>query len=47
MQIYYALMLGLIVTGFLFVANVSAADEKAELEKSPRHGEWVKVHSSQ
>ena len=43
MQIYYALMFGIIVTGFLFVANVSAADEKAELEKSPRHGEWVKV----
>lgn len=43
MQIYYALMLGIIVTGFLFVINVSAADEKAELEKSPRHGEWVKV----
>ena len=43
MQIYYALMFGIIVTGFLFVANVSDADEKAELEKSPRHGEWVKV----
>ena len=46
MQIYYALMSGLIVTGFLFLANVSAADEKAELEKSPRHGEWVKVPAS-
>ena len=43
MQIYYALMLGMIVTGTLFAINTSAADEKAELEKSPRHGEWVKV----
>ena len=43
MQIYYALMLGIIVTVFFSVTNVSAADEKAELEKSPRHGEWVKV----
>ena len=43
MQIYYALVLGIIVTGFLCVVNASAADEKAELEKSPRHGEWVKV----
>lgn len=46
MQIYHVLLFGIIVTGFLFAGNVGAADEKAELEKSPRHGEWVKVKTS-
>ena len=43
MQILYAAMLSIIVTGALLVGNASADNEKAELEKSPRHGEWVKV----
>ena len=44
MHIFSAAMVGIIVTGlFFFVSNVGAADEKAELEKSPRHGEWVKI----
>ena len=44
MQIFSAAMAGIIVTGLFFaVANVGTADEKAELEKSPRHGEWVKI----
>ena len=43
MQIYHVLMLGIIAAGLLFVGNASADDEKTELEKSPRHGEWVKV----
>ena len=43
MQIYNALMLGIIVTGILFAANAVADNTKTELEKSPRHGEWVKV----
>ena len=43
MQIYPAIMLGIIVTGFLLAVNVSAEDAKTVLEKSPRHGEWVKV----
>ena len=36
-------MLGIIVTGFLFMSNAGADSIKTELEKSPRHGEWVKV----
>lgn len=43
MQILYASILGIIVTGALLVGHASADNEKAELEKSPRHGEWVKV----
>ena len=43
MQIYHVLMLGIIAAGLLFVGNASADDEKTELDKSPRHGEWVKV----
>ena len=43
MQILYASILGIIVTFTLLFGNASADDEKAALEKSPRHGEWVKV----
>ena len=43
MQICNALMLGIIVSGSLFIGNAGADSEKAELEESPRHGEWVKV----
>ena len=44
MQIFSAAMVGIIVTGLFFVVgNAGAADEKTELEKSPRHGEWVKI----
>ncbi|MCY3553017.1 MAG: dienelactone hydrolase family protein [Candidatus Poribacteria bacterium] len=43
MQICNALMLGIIVTGLLFISNAGADSIKTELEKSPRHGEWVKV----
>ena len=43
MQICHTLMLGVIVTGFMFIGNVDADTIKAELEASPRHGEWVKV----
>ena len=37
------LMLSLIATGALLAGNVTADTPKAELEKSPRHGEWVKI----
>ena len=44
MQIFNAVMVGIIVTGLLCVIGNAGADtEKAELEKSPRHGEWVKI----
>lgn len=43
MQIYYALMLGVIVTVFLVIGDAGADRIKTELEESPRHGEWVKV----
>ena len=43
MQIYHTLMLGIIVTGLLFIGNASADSIKSQLEASPRHGEWVKV----
>ena len=46
MQIYHTLMLGIFVTGFLFLGNVGADDIKSQLEASPRHGEWVKVTTS-
>ena len=43
MQIYHALMLGVIVTVFFFIGDAGADRIKTELEESPRHGEWVKV----
>ena len=43
MQTHNTFMLGMIVTGLLFIGNAGADSTKAELEKSPRHGEWVKV----
>ncbi len=43
MQIYHTLMLGIIVTGLLFIGNAGADSIKSQLEASPRHGEWVKV----
>ena len=43
MQIYNALMLGIFAAGILFTTTAGADNTKAELEKSPRHGEWVKV----
>ncbi len=43
MQICHAIVLGIIVTGFLSIGNAGADSLKAELEASPRHGEWVKV----
>ena len=46
MQILYASILGIIVTVTLLVSNASADTEKAELEKSPRHGEWVKIKAA-
>ncbi|MYB93370.1 dienelactone hydrolase family protein [Candidatus Poribacteria bacterium] len=47
MQLFNAAIVGIIITGLLsVVGNVGADSEKAELEKSPRHGEWVKVTAS-
>ena len=46
MQIYHTLMLGIVVTGFLFIGNAGADSIKTELEASPRHGEWVKVKAA-
>ena len=43
MQIGNAIMLSIIITGSLLIGNAGADSEKAELEASPRHGEWVKV----
>ncbi|MYK18553.1 dienelactone hydrolase family protein [Candidatus Poribacteria bacterium] len=43
MQIGNVIMLGIIVTGFLSVSNAGADSIKDALEASPRHGEWVKV----
>ena len=43
MQICHALMLGIIVTGLLSIADAEADSIKTELEASTRHGEWVKV----
>ena len=43
MQIYHVLIFGIIVSGFLFIGNAGADSIKTELEKSPRHGEWVKI----
>ncbi len=43
MQICNAIVLGIIVTGFLSIGNAGADSIKDELEASPRHGEWVKV----
>ena len=47
MQICNAIVLGIIVTGFLSVGNAGADNIKAELETSPRHGEWVKVTTAE
>ncbi len=46
MQICNVIVFGIIVTAFLPIGNVSADSLKAELEASPRHGEWVKVTTS-
>ena len=43
MQIYHVLMLGILVTGLLFIGNAGADSIKSQLEASPRHGEWVKI----
>ena len=43
MQIGNAIMLSIIITGSLFIGNAAADSTKAELEASPRHGEWVKI----
>ncbi len=43
MQIFNAVMLGVILTGLFTVNSVGADSAKAALEASPRHGEWVKV----
>ena len=43
MQIGNAILLSIIVTGSVFIGNVAVGDTKAELEASPRHGEWVKI----
>ena len=43
MQIGNAIMLSIIVTGFLSMGNAGADSIKDALEASPRHGEWVKV----
>ena len=43
MQICNAFIFGLIVTYLLSMSNAEADSLKTELEKSPRHGEWVKV----
>ena len=43
MQIYHTLMLGIVVTGLLFIGNAGADSIKSQLEASPRHGEWVTV----
>ncbi len=36
-------MLSIIATGMLLAGNTTADTPKAELEKSPRHGEWEKI----
>ena len=43
MQICNAIVLSILVTGFLSIGNAGADSIKDELEASPRHGEWVKV----
>ena len=44
MQLFNVFTVGIIIIGLLFgIGPVGADSEKAELEKSPRHGEWVKV----
>ena len=47
MNIYHVLMLTILVTGPFLVSSVDADSHvdsiKDELEKSPRHGEWVKI----
>lgn len=46
MQLSHALMLGIVVTGLLSIADAEADSIKTQLEASPRHGEWVKVTTS-
>ncbi len=43
MTLRNALMLSLVATGVFLAGNAGADSTKSELEKSPRHGEWVKV----
>ena len=43
MQIYNAIVLGIIFTGFLSIGSAGADSIKDALEASPRHGEWVDV----
>ena len=46
MQICNAIVLGIIVTGFLSIGNAEADSIKDKLEASPRHGEWVNVKTA-
>lgn len=47
MKIYYVMILTIITVGLFFPSSVDADSHansiKDELEKSPRHGEWVKI----
>lgn len=43
MKIYHVLMLTVLSTSLFLAYNVHADSIKEELEKSPRHGEWVKI----
>ena len=46
MQIFHTLILGIIVTGLLSIADAEADNIKTQLEVSPRHSESVKVTTS-
>ena len=43
MKLYIVIILTVFTTGVLLIGNVDADSIKDELEKSPRHGEWVKI----
>ena len=43
MNYIIVLMLTIFTAGLFFAVNADADSIKAELEKSPRHGEWVKI----
>lgn len=43
MKIYNVLILTLFITSLFFASNLNADSIKDALEKSPRHGEWVKI----
>lgn len=46
MQMFNLSILSIIVLGFLIGGTATAETAKMQLEKSPRHGEWIKVTGS-